>query len=62
MKLHVITLDQPALVRASQSLVEKVLASPYEPTHIVAIAWGGLHVAKSMMRHVDKGAARAARC
>ena len=52
LKLDVVTLDEPALATASRGLIEKVLASPYKPTHIVAIASGGLHVAKSMVKYV----------
>ena len=47
------TLEEAALASASLRLFDKVLASSYDPTHIVAIASGGVHVAKPMPRRAD---------
>ncbi len=51
------TLEEAALASASLRLFDKVLASSYDPTHIVAIASGGVHVAKPMASRADPSVA-----
>ena len=50
--MRIETLDIQALKDASLSLYEKVLAANYVPTHIVAIANGGVFVARPIVEKV----------
>ena len=50
--MKVMTLDRDALAQASKKLTEKVLASAFRPTHILAIANGGVAVAREMASQV----------
>ena len=50
--MKVITLDRAGLARASKKLTEAVLASTFRPTHLLAIANGGVHIAREMTNHI----------
>lgn len=52
-RMKVITLDRDGLARASKELTEVVLASGFRPTHLLAIANGGVHVAREMANHLS---------
>lgn len=50
--MKVITLDRNALAQASKKLADEVLANAFRPTHVLAIANGGVHVAREMASQV----------
>lgn len=50
--MKVITLNRDGLARASKKLTEAVLASAFRPTHLLAIANGGVHVTREMANHI----------
>lgn len=50
--MKVMTLDRDALAQASKKLIDQVLASSFRPTHLIAIADGGVPVAREMASHV----------
>lgn len=51
--MKVITFDRDGLARASKQLTEAVLGSAFRPTHLLAIANGGVHVAREMANHIE---------